>query len=100
MINDGIQRLARDSQRRAAVSDIEVVSEIEAKRLARRKYKKQVRVLVEELGASSRVEALHRRLDDAIVLLASRQTRVSNGDALEQVLIDICAAFGVDNRDL
>ena len=94
IVENGAKRLARESQRFVAIEPIEKLNISEIRHLSKKRFQCELEVIPAHSKALKNVEALHRRLDDAILILADRQGGGKNGYmALENVLRDICIAF-------
>lgn len=91
----GVQRLARDSRRAIEVKPIERLEEDEVRLLIEQRFGRELELSPNKMQSLKNIELLHRRLDDAIILLTDRQ---SGGNAtlsdVEEVLIDIYSAMG------
>lgn len=96
MISDktGPKRLARDSRRVPAITQIERLDTKQIKALETPQFQKELNVTTDTDKSLANVERLHRRLDDAILLLADYQSGGDNGAALDIVVKDICNALG------
>lgn len=94
---DGAKRLASDSQRISAITDIEILDTQQIRALAEPQFKKELDLRPKSPVSMGNVEKLHRRLDDAILLLADQQAGGTQSlGALESCVKDICKALGVD----
>jgi hypothetical protein len=80
-----------------AITNIEVLDRQQIKALAETQFKKELDLRPKSSVSMGNVEKLHRRLDDAILLLAHQQAGgLHSVEALEACAQDICKALGVD----
>lgn len=101
---DGIQKLARDSQRMIAIDSrqmraiqyLERLEKSDILKMIEPQFDDTVTVAAEAEISAATVQKLHRRLDDVVMLLAHKQSGHDGADsAIRMVMSDLCRAFGL-----
>jgi Mor family transcriptional regulator len=100
-LQQNIIRLIKDSKRLKIINalNIDKLDNIQIEKLKYQKFLKEIQVVTRNNGSSDNIESLHKRLNDAILLLTDKQSGgVSNYFDIKIVLDDLAKAFGITDE--
>jgi hypothetical protein len=100
-LQQNIMRLIKDSKRLKIINalNIDKLNNAQVEKLKYQKFLKEIQVVTRNNGSSDNIELLHKRLNDAILLLADKQSGgVSNYFDIKIVLDDLAKAFGITDE--
>jgi phosphoribosylanthranilate isomerase len=100
-LQQNIIRLIKDSKRLKIINalNIDKLNNIQIEKLKYQKFLKEIQVVTRNNGSSDNIELLHKRLNDAILLLADKQSGgVSNYFDIKIVLDDLANGFGITDE--
>ena len=100
-LQQNIMRLIKDSKRLKMINmlNIDKLDSKQIEKLKHQKFHKEIQVATKNNGSSGNTELLHKRLNDAILLLADKQSGgVSNHSDIKIILDDLVKGFGITDE--
>jgi len=100
-LQQNIIRLIKDSKRLKIINtlNIDKLDDKQLENLKHQKFHKEIQVVTKSNGSSDNIESLHKRLNDAILLLADKQSGgASNYSDIKIVFDDLAKGFGITDE--